>query len=255
MEGIDLTDLARRTNNFSGSDLKNLAVCAALASLKDVIPDMWSAKKTLKKGKEKADDEDEGKADENKEEEKKVSEAAEDEKNEEEEDSDEDEDEDEDTPDVAPRILRPIHFKAAFEQVSATCSRDMASVQKLRNWAAQFSRDSGAGLGTTPTPASSLANGHAHPGATPTTTASATGGAAGSTTTTGAGSTYRGLTTGDGLWDHRYETNMLSRFSNLPRPGGGGSGAGGSGAGGSGAGGSGSTTGRGSGGSGSGSGL
>jgi hypothetical protein len=251
MEGIDLTDLARRTNNFSGSDLKNLAVCAALASLKDVIPDMWNAKKTLKKGKDKASDEDEAKADENKEEEKKEPEDAADENEEEDEDSDDEED----TPDVAPRILRPIHFKAAFEQVSATCSRDMASVQKLRNWAAQFSRDSGAGLGTTPTPAASLANGHAHPGAAPTTTASATGGAAGSTTTTGTGSTYRGLTTGDGLWDHRYETNMLSRFSNLPRPGGGGSGAGGSGAGGSGASGSGGTTGRGSGGSGSGSGL
>ena len=251
MEGIDLTDLARRTNNFSGSDLKNLAVCAALASLKDVIPDMWNSKKTLKK--DKAKDADEAKDGENEEAGEKDPEAVADEAEEEEEDSDDD---DEDTPDVDPRILRPIHFKAAFEQVSATCSRDMASVQKLRNWAAQFSRDSGAGLGTTPSPAGSLANGHAHPGATPTATASAAGGAASSTTTTGTGSTYRGLTGGDGLWDHRYETNMLSRFSNLPRPGGGSAGAGGSGAGGTGSGGSGSgtTTGRGSGGSGSGSG-
>jgi len=238
MEGIDLTDLARRTNNFSGSDLKNLAVCAALASLKDVIPDMWNSRKTLMKGKEIVD------GDEAKEDEELEADADDDE--EEDEDSD-----DEETPEVASRILRPIHFKAAFEQVSATCSRDMASVQKLRNWASQFSRDSGAGLGAIPTPAAgSLANGHAHPGATTTATASATGGNTGSTTTTGTGSTYRGLTGGDGLWDHRYETNMLSRFSNLPRPGGGSGGAGGSGASGSS-----STTGRGAGGSGSGSGL
>jgi len=251
MEGIDLTDLARRTNNFSGSDLKNLAVCAALASLKDVIPDMWNAKKSLKKAEEKG--EDEGKDNDDKEETETKAQASANEDEEEDEDSDDDED----TPDVAPRILRPIHFKAAFEQVSATCSRDMASVQKLRNWAAQFSRDSGAGLGATPAPAAtSLANGHAHPGAIPAATATTTGGNTGVSTTTGTGSTYRGLATGDGLWDHRYETNMLSRFSNLPRPGGG---PGGSGAGASGGTGGSSTTARGNGagggGSGSGSGL
>lgn len=242
MEGIDLTDLARRTNNFSGSDLKNLAVSAALASLKDIIPDMWNSKKTLKaKGKDSTNDA--------KEDDEKKEDAEDDE------DSDSDSDDD-DTPEIAPRILRPIHFKAAFEQVSATCSRDMASVQKLRNWAAQFSRDSGAGLGATPAASTSpLANGHAHPGApTATTTTTATGTGAGGATTTGATPSYRGLAAGGeggGLWDHRYESNMLSRFSNLPRPGAGSGGAGGSGAGGSGsgagAGTGGSSTGRGSG--------
>jgi hypothetical protein len=64
------------------------------------------------------------------------------------------EDEDDEKPDafeLPPRIIRPAHFNAAFEQVTATCSRDMASVQQLRSWAAKFSRNSSALYGTTPT--------------------------------------------------------------------------------------------------------
>lgn len=51
---------------------------------------------------------------------------------------DEDEDEDEDA-DVEPRVIRPVHFNLAFEQVSATVSQDMSSVQQLRRWSDKYS--------------------------------------------------------------------------------------------------------------------
>lgn len=97
MEGVDLTDLARRTNNFSGSDLKNLAVSAALASLKDIIPDMWNSKKTLKKenAKTSSDENKEGDDDTKAKEE------------EEEDDDDSDSDSDDDEPAIAPPYPPP----------------------------------------------------------------------------------------------------------------------------------------------------
>lgn len=207
MDSIDLTDIARRTNNFSGSDLKNLAVAAALASLKDIIPDMWNAKaKAAQKDKAKDVKTDattsteaaSGDASGATKTEKKSDDAEEEEDEDDEEDDDEDSDDD-DSPDVPARILKPAHFKAAFEQVSATCSRDMASVVKLRNWANQFSKDSGAGLGGAN---GSQANGHAN-----------------------GGHSYRGLGNGDGLGDSRYGSTMLQRLTKPP----GGNGSGGSG--------------------------
>ena len=47
--------------------------------------------------------------------------------------------EEQDTFELPPRVIRPAHFNSAFEQVTATCLRDMESVQQLRSWAAKFS--------------------------------------------------------------------------------------------------------------------
>jgi len=50
LEDVDLAQIAQRSNNYSGSDLKNLAVSAALEALKDSIPEMWGSKKTTSDG-------------------------------------------------------------------------------------------------------------------------------------------------------------------------------------------------------------
>lgn len=204
MEDIDITDLARRTHNFSGSDLKNLAVSAALESLKESIPDMWNARKTSEKESAQASsDKSEGHT----------------------EDAGADDDSDSDDNELAsaPRILRPIHFKAAFEHVSATSSRDMASVQKLRNWAAQFSRGGGTGSGVPFAETSSTPTRYADLGASAAFKTASTTRSSGSAGVTLAGmsspTTHRGLgigSKGSTLWDDQYEANALSRFSNLP---------------------------------------
>lgn len=130
MEDVDLSELARRTNNYSGSDLKNLAVYAALESLKDILPQTTKKKRaskgdssqtensTLSVGMQDGeDDEDKEGVDDGKE---------------------------EDTFDLPPRVIRRAHFNAALEQVTATSSRDMASVRELHRWSAKFSRNSSA---------------------------------------------------------------------------------------------------------------
>ena len=153
MEGVDFAEIAQRAGNYSGSDLKNLAVCAALESLKGVIPEDWDAKEkrtpknacaTDSDGETGSTCESDGDGDE---------EGA-------------DDQEEEDTHQFPPRIIRPAHFEAALRQVTATCLRDMESVQKLRTWASKFSRNSLARYGTdsansttTPTYGSSYAGG------------------------------------------------------------------------------------------------
>lgn len=110
LEGIDFEALASRTTNFSGSDLKNLAVSAALASLKDAL-----GKHThpSRQGETRRDSE------------HYVNDS-------------ESEDEDDDF-DTEPRVIRPYHFEMAFERVSATVSQDMDSVQQLRRWSEKYS--------------------------------------------------------------------------------------------------------------------
>lgn len=203
MEGVDLSDLARRTNNFSGSDLKNLVVSAALTSLKEIIPYTWNVPKVVKTEADKAnsDQENEGETD--------GSDTASESRS------------DKDEPIAAPRILRPIHFHAAFEQVSATSSRDMSSVQRLRTWAAQFSRDSGPGFGAPfkPSPPSALAKGYTHLGIPPTPKVTLT------PKDIGADAVVPGISTpaahqtnsnGGVVWNAQYEANILSRFANRP---------------------------------------
>lgn len=132
MEGIDLSQLARRANNFSGSDLKNLAVYAALESVKDIIPDVCNMKrKRTAKGTTTDLDEESGSP--------RQFGMQNDESNGGEENVDGHEERD--TFELPPRVIRPAHFNSAFEQVTATCLRDMESVQQLRSWAAKFSRN------------------------------------------------------------------------------------------------------------------
>src|ERR1700733_12852576 len=116
MEGIDLAELARRANNYSGSDLKSLAGSAALASLKDIVPDT-KRRRTAR---------DTSATDLNIEEDSTDQVGIQDDAGpEDEEDAD---DRQEDKLELPPRVIRPIHFDAAFEQITATCSRDMESV-------------------------------------------------------------------------------------------------------------------------------
>jgi SpoVK/Ycf46/Vps4 family AAA+-type ATPase len=61
LEDIDLAQLARRANNYSGSDLKNLAVSAALESLKDVLSETWTIQKKLSSEGPSVTDSNEGK--------------------------------------------------------------------------------------------------------------------------------------------------------------------------------------------------
>jgi hypothetical protein len=107
-------------------------VAAALESLKDILPKTWaSKKKRTSKGASVTDSneaEDSGYRVE-------MQDSEDGEDDEDEEDAD---DEEEDTVDLPPRIIRPAHFNAAFEQVTATCSEDMESVQELRRWAAKL---------------------------------------------------------------------------------------------------------------------
>lgn len=208
MEGIDISDLARRTSNYSGSDLKNLAVSAALTSLKEVIPDVWNAHDGKKKVGNKANSDKDTEAE--AEAEAEGSDAT----------SDSGSDDDDDEPIVAPRILRPVHFHAAFEQVSATSSRDMSSVQKLRTWAAQFSRDSGLGY-TAPfraSPPPALSKGYAHLGIPSIPKATlAPKGISADVVGPGTSTPAAPPTNNDGgiLWDDEFEANILSRFSSL----------------------------------------
>jgi len=131
MEGVDVAQLAQRADNYSGSDLKNLTVSAALESLKDVIPETWVVKKkqTAEGVSGDGSNEEEGGARET------GIQAGEDA-------GASDDGQEEDTFELSPRVIRSVHFDAAFEQVSATCSKDMASVQQLRSWAKKFSRNS-----------------------------------------------------------------------------------------------------------------
>jgi hypothetical protein len=119
LEDIDLAQIARRANNYSGSDLKNLAVSAALESLKDVLSETWTIQKKLSSEGPSVTDSNEGKDGAHR--------------------VGMQDSEEEDAINLPPRVIRSAHFDAAFEQVTATCSQDMASVQELRRWTAKFS--------------------------------------------------------------------------------------------------------------------
>ena len=104
---------------------------AALESLKDILPESWAA--TKKRASNDVSMTDSNEADNNAQED--------DEDNECEKDVD-----GEKLLDLPPRVIRPAHFDIAFEQVTATCSEDMASVQELRHWATKFSPENPAPL-------------------------------------------------------------------------------------------------------------
>lgn len=138
MEGIDLAELARRANNYSGSDLKSLAVCAALASLKDIVPATRDTKR-------RRTARDASATDINMEEDSADHVGIQD--NAGPEDEEDANNQQEDKFELPPRVIRSVHFDVAFEQITATCSRDMESVRQLRSWAAKFSRNSSARCG------------------------------------------------------------------------------------------------------------
>ena len=100
---------------------------AALESLKDILPESWAA--TKKRASNDVSTTNSNEADYS--------------GHEDEEDVD---DEEENTFELPSRVIRPAHFDMAFEQVAATCSEDMASVQELRRWATKFSAKSSAPL-------------------------------------------------------------------------------------------------------------
>ncbi|KAF9507015.1 hypothetical protein BS47DRAFT_1304506 [Hydnum rufescens UP504] len=112
LDGVDISEIARRTKLFSGSDLKHLCVAAALASVQEMHD-------TISGTKNKSENVGDSSV---------VSES----------------------PDLPPRILCPRHFAAAFGQVSSSCSDDMSSVRLLRKWAGTFASglNSGAVQGT-----------------------------------------------------------------------------------------------------------
>ena len=109
LNGVDISEIARRTKHFSGSDLKHLCVAAALASIQEIhatMPPHTNVSENDNHGGTNLE-----------------------------------------PPNLPPRVLTPHHFASAFRQVSASCSEDLSSVKRLRRWAGTFASNSGAGLG------------------------------------------------------------------------------------------------------------
>ncbi|KAF9001476.1 hypothetical protein BDQ17DRAFT_1358254 [Cyathus striatus] len=130
-EGVTLAEIARKTVNHSGSDLKNLCVFAAMASVKEALGTFsWKVPKSKdeeKKGDEKQGDE---KSDEKKDE-KKDDEKKDDEQTMETEAAKER---------ISKRIMKMSHFLQAMNEVPA--SSTSGSHSELRRWHEQFGKKS-----------------------------------------------------------------------------------------------------------------
>ena len=123
-EDVTIDYVARRTELFSGSDLKHLCVSAALAAVKDTIPSDWAQRKPTDATKLPAviTDGDATVA---------PSIAA--------------DGEVASTPVdvpppimIKPRVISMAHFTVAFSEVTASSSESMESVKLLREWSANF---------------------------------------------------------------------------------------------------------------------
>ncbi|KAI1495297.1 hypothetical protein F5X96DRAFT_612967 [Biscogniauxia mediterranea] len=125
---VSIEDLARRTPLYSGSDLKNVCVAAAMAAVKEQLEleEKEAAAKAANKEKE------EGEVEEEKEEEEKA-----------------------ETP---KRVLAARHFEVALREIGASVSEDMATLSAIRKFdekygdsaAARRKRRKGIGFGVVP---------------------------------------------------------------------------------------------------------
>ncbi|KAG9295033.1 hypothetical protein G9A89_017827 [Geosiphon pyriformis] len=95
---LSISTIAKKTNLYSGSDLKNLCISAALAAVReDAELEEPNVKKPISKN-EKPDS----------------------------------------TEEIKIRVLEPHHFQLALKQVTPSCSEDMSSLTELRKWDAQY---------------------------------------------------------------------------------------------------------------------
>ncbi|KAI1245364.1 hypothetical protein MGN70_012254 [Eutypa lata] len=109
--GVDLEDLAKKTPLYSGSDLKNVCVAAAMAAVKEELVDPVTGSLVL-------DSPTDSRGEEEKEEGERES----------------DGDKKEQQQEFKKRILQPRHFEAALKEIGASVSEDMQTLTAIRRF-------------------------------------------------------------------------------------------------------------------------